>query len=138
MRQPRSFRRPRRGNYEDEGILPLINVVFLLLIFFMVVGRLSASDPFEISPPKSLSEGIPAAEDLLISVGTEGALALNGAVVDEASLIATIAETDPFEVRIKSDSAVQATRLIALMERLRAIGVQEVRLMTVPRLEDVF
>ena len=36
---------PRSGRSEDDRILPLINVVFLLLIFFMLAGKLSASDP---------------------------------------------------------------------------------------------
>ena len=27
-----------RRDYEDDGLLPLVNIIFLLLIFFMVVG----------------------------------------------------------------------------------------------------
>ena len=27
-----------KRNYEDDGMLPLVNIIFLLLIFFMIVG----------------------------------------------------------------------------------------------------
>ena len=28
----------RKKDYEDDGLLPLVNIIFLLLIFFMIVG----------------------------------------------------------------------------------------------------
>ena len=40
----------------DAGILPLINVVFLLLIFFMIAGQLAEQAPFEVEPPASDAE----------------------------------------------------------------------------------
>ncbi|MEM7667827.1 MAG: biopolymer transporter ExbD [Pseudomonadota bacterium] len=118
---------------DDDRILPLINVVFLLLIFFMVVGRLSASDPFEINPPESISQGAPATDDFLIAIGTEGALALNNELMEEDELIARIVAANPAQLRMKTDNNVEANRVIALMERLRASGISSVRLMTVPR-----
>ncbi len=27
-----------KRDYEDDGLLPLVNIIFLLLIFFMIVG----------------------------------------------------------------------------------------------------
>ena len=27
-----------KKDYEDDGLLPLVNIIFLLLIFFMIVG----------------------------------------------------------------------------------------------------
>ncbi|MEM1344164.1 MAG: biopolymer transporter ExbD [Pseudomonadota bacterium] len=127
------FAKRRQRESDDERILPLINIVFLLLIFFMVVGRLSAADPFEIVPPRSASEGQPANEPLLIAIGAEGQLALNGALISEEALLARIAgDQTSNEVRLKSDGRVAAARVVALIEALRGIGVASVRLMTVP------
>ena len=47
------FRRPTRKPDSEERVLPLINVVFLLLIFFMLAGRLSEAELFEVTPPES-------------------------------------------------------------------------------------
>ena len=44
-----------RRNAGEERMLPLINVVFLLLIFLILSGRLSSVDPFQTEPPRSAS-----------------------------------------------------------------------------------
>src|SRR3546814_6397158 len=49
-------RRSRRFDSE-EAILTLINVVFLLLIFFMLAGRMTEPSPFAIAPPVSAEAG---------------------------------------------------------------------------------
>ncbi|MBY8977088.1 biopolymer transporter ExbD [Rhodobacteraceae bacterium NNCM2] len=132
MRQGFTSRPRKSRQLDDERILPLINVVFLLLIFFMVVGRLAASDPFEITPPESLSDGAPVSDGLLVAVGANGELALNGEIIDEEALIAQVQEAEATELRLKSDSTIEAVRVIALIERFRASGVETIRLMTVP------
>ncbi|MEM9044235.1 MAG: biopolymer transporter ExbD [Pseudomonadota bacterium] len=128
------FRKPRRQLSPDDSILPLINVVFLLLIFFMVVGRLSASDPFEVIPPQSVSRGEPAQDAFLIAVGADGELALNGEIVGEDDLIAMVSEARVEQLRIKTDNRASAVVTVALIERLRGAGIASVRLMTVPEL----
>ncbi|MEM9735909.1 MAG: biopolymer transporter ExbD [Pseudomonadota bacterium] len=134
MQRPSHLARPRKPNRDDDRVLPLINIVFLLLIFFMVVGRLSASDPFEIVPPRSISQGPPPAEEILVSIGPAGELALNGEIMERADVLSAIG-TATSEVRIKSDGRVDATFVVGLIETLRRQGVASVRLMTVPRRE---
>lgn len=130
---------PRRPRNDDERILPLINVVFLLLIFFMLAGRLAASDPFTIGPPKSLDAGPVEIEDLLVQVGADGRLALNGEPMDRAALAAAVAdrvrsgEAGPGAVgtvRLKADGAVAAADVVSLMDLLREAGVMSLQLLT--------
>lgn len=129
--------RARRRTNDDGGVLPLINVVFLLLIFFMLAGSLSAVDPFEVAPPESLSDGEaePTAVDILVA--EDGRLALDGDVVDEAGLVAAIAarlaREEALSVRLRADGAVAATRVVEVMERLRDAGVTRLRLLTLPK-----
>lgn len=126
----------RRPKNDDDRILPLINVVFLLLIFFMLAGRLAASDPFRIDPPVSASEGLVTVEDLLVQVGVDGRLALNGEEMGEEALGAAVAgrisDGGPAPVRLKADGTVPATRVVAIMEVLRTAGVKSVQLLTLP------
>ncbi|RMD63105.1 MAG: biopolymer transporter ExbD [Alphaproteobacteria bacterium] len=127
--------RPRTRN-EEERILPLINVVFLLLIFFMLAGRLAASDPFEITPPRSASEGPAETKELLVLVGADGQLALDGVVMEEGPLKAAVSDrlvgAGTPRVRLKADGRAEATRVVAVMELLREAGVERLRLLTVP------
>ena len=130
------FPRPQR-RVEDERILPLINVVFLLLIFFMVAGRLTVQDPFVVTPPKSASDGPSESIGLLILVGTDGRLALNGEELKLPALTRALAgmAQDPadLKVRVKADGRAEATLLIEILEHLRDAGVSQVTLLTLPR-----
>jgi biopolymer transport protein ExbD len=125
--------RPRN---DEERILPLINVVFLLLIFFMLAGRLAANDPFEVSPPLSSSAGLVEAQDLLVLVGADGRLALDGKVLDAATLKAAVSErlrvAADTPVWLKADGHAEATQVVMVMEVLRQAGVARLRLLTVP------
>ncbi len=136
MRFDRAGNTRRRRN-EDERILPLINVVFLLLIFFMLAGRLAATDPFEIAPPASESDGPVRAPEMRLLVGADGRLALDGEVLSADAVMRKVAarveETSDLRLQMKADAAVEANRVVALMERLREAGLRSVVLMTAPK-----
>ena len=131
----RSLTAPPKAKNDDERILPLINVVFLLLIFFMVAGALSKPDPFELSAPTSRSDGVAGDHDLVIHMGTEGRLALDGRMMAEDALIEAVADRfateETVRVRVKADGGMQAAQAIRLMQRLRGVGVKQVKLLTV-------
>ncbi len=121
-----------RRTSDDDRIMPLINVVFLLLIFFMVAGQLTATDPISITPPASDSDGTPDAAPDLLLVGRDGQLAFGGEIMDEAGLLRRFMASGLTTLRLKADGAVDATIVIALMERLRDAGLQDLQLLTVP------
>lgn len=133
------FQPPRPKN-DDERILPLINVVFLLLIFFMLAGKLSASDPFKVAPPQSVSEASVDARDLVIALGPDGQLAFNGTLLDETSLKQAVADKLKVEPAprfwLKADGQSNATRLITVMELLQASGVERLKLLTVSKARE--
>ena len=123
----------RRTN-DDDRILPLINVVFLLLIFFMLAGHLAATDPLHVEPPVSASETEPGDMGHVILVGTDGRVAFDGQVIDDAGLKAALAgaaEAGVSDFRLKADSTAPAVRLVEIMELMRAAGVEKVHVLTV-------
>jgi biopolymer transport protein ExbD len=126
--------RPREDT--DARILPLINIVFLLLIFFMVAGRLSSSDPFEVTPPDSASAGEAQLDGAEILLGSDGALALDGQEVDRATLLARLErrlqDAPDLPLRLRADQGGAARGLVALMQDLRRLGAHEVTLITLP------
>ena len=127
---------PPRPRSDDERILPLINVVFLLLIFFMLAGQLAALDPVQVDPPRSASQGEVGPHDLVIMLAADGRLALDDTLIDAAALgpalAARLADTPPVQVWLKADGQADSTRVIALMETLREAGVARLKLLTVP------
>lgn len=136
MRLGQSKALNRRPRNDDDAVMPLINIVFLLLIFFMVAGKLTSSDPFEISPPSS-SSGIN--EDpgtLTLLIGRNGETALNGTVIAQTELAQSLSDRLQEEpgliLRLKADGAAKATDIIQVMEIIRDAGAGELNLLTLP------
>ena len=128
---------PPRPRSHDERILPLINVVFLLLIFFMIVGRIATVDPFELEPPKSASEGLPdKADSISLALSADGELALNGEAIDREMLesrIQELLEAEPKpQLLLKADGGAEAERVLEVLELLRAAGGERMQLLTLP------
>lgn len=131
---------PRQSQRDTEDyILPLVNVVFLLLIFFLLAGSFKAADPLEIQPPQSRSERREEAEGpLIVILDEKGQLALGGKRVadDELQrqLAARLSQGEGGRVvKLKADAAVEAQRVLAVMARLRKAGARKVTLLTALR-----
>ena len=128
-----------RPRTDEERILPLINIVFLLLIFFMLAGRLATSDPFHVEPARPSSEAPAETPEMLVLVGADGQLALDGDILDEAALGAAVATRlgktggAGTRIRLKADGGAPAVRVVAVMELLREAGVEKLSLLTTPK-----
>ena len=115
-------------------VLPMVNVVFLLLIFFMLVGRITPSDQLDVQPPVSQSSETVTGETIRILITAEGRMTLDGQPV-RASMLGRVVsgrlQQDPdVSFHLKADAALDADRLIRVMEILRQAGVKELTLQT--------
>ncbi|EXJ09608.1 MULTISPECIES: ExbD/TolR family protein [Nitrincola] len=122
---------------KDDNLIPLINVVFLMLIFFMLAGQITASDAFKVTPPSSLVEA-PVLEALEFEVllNADGDLALNNtlmALEDIKSLLSESKQSQQdveINVALKADADVSAAQLKPLLTALTEIQVSQVTLYT--------
>lgn len=123
---------PKRSRSMDDNILPLINVVFLLLIFFVLAGAITQSAPFDITLPAShKSDDRTTPADRVLSVAADGRLAFNGETIQPSSLGDALADW-PAELplQVRADSDLKARRLSVILLQLRGAGIAEVRLLT--------
>ena len=125
-----------RPKGDEERVLPLINVVFLLLIFIMLAGRLATSDPFRIDPPRSVSDADLQQRKMTVLIGANGRLALDGEIMEQAQIREVVAKGvsrgDTLRVLVKADGQVEAVRAVAVMALLREAGIESVKLLTLP------
>lgn len=122
-----------RPRSEEERVLPLINVVFLLLIYVLLAGRLASVDPFLTEPPRSASEGMTQVNEVVVYVGSDGRVALDGTIMNEAELQSAIASHENLRtVRLKADGRAPAVQVVAVTDLLGAAGVEKVDLLTLP------
>ncbi len=125
--------RSRKPAPDSENVLPLINIVFLLLIFFMVAGALERSDLFTVHPPATRAATEADASVGVLLLAADGRLALDGVAVtreDLASALDAFRAAHPDEVlRVKADAGGDAVVVVTLLDDLRAAGVQQVVLL---------
>jgi biopolymer transport protein ExbD len=119
---------------KTENILPMINVVFLLLIFFMLAGALQTADLYEIHPLTSRSETAVEQMEAVVLMDQQGRLALDGVEIDEdglrRTLSAHLARRPELVLRLKVDGRVSTPRVVDVMEMMRDAGLERLVLLT--------
>ena len=110
-----------------EPVLPMINVVFLLLIFFLLSSQIAPSAPFAVTPPR-LEPGEASAPEAVLFMAADGRLHFSGAQ-DGDALAAVTAQAAALEtLTLRADAEVPAREVAALITRLRDAGITVVTL----------
>ena len=136
MRVPdSSFRRtPLRFN-----ITPMIDVVFLLIIFFLVASYFIRSDQSrQVDLPvasKGQSDELSSPHRLTITIEQDGHLSVGGVPTSEKQILTRIAELSqnppadgiPPEVRIRSDRNAKFGAIRTLIEQCAAQNIRSIR-----------
>ncbi|HEX9646423.1 MAG TPA: biopolymer transporter ExbD [Alphaproteobacteria bacterium] len=116
------------------SIAPLIDVVFLLLVFFMLAS--SFIEPAAIDLAMSRPQAAPqaAAEPLVVDVRAGGEVRLNGLALALDQLGPEIAArpgaAGDRPVTVRAEAEVPVALLVAVMDRLRGAGFANLRLAT--------
>ena len=127
------FAEPRRPRAR-LNIAPLIDVVFLLLVFFMLTSRFIDSASIDLSMSRASAPGQSAGEVLLVDVRLDGGLSLNGLslALDDLGpeLAARVGAAVDRPVAVRAEARVPVQRLVDVMDRIQAVGMSNVRLAT--------
>lgn len=124
--------RPRTK--QELNVAPLIDVVFLLLIFFMLASTFLKPEAIDLMLEGSSTGGNAAEEMLNIEVVVDGTIRLNGLRLSmlqlETELISRIQGDETRPVTIKAAAEVPVQTLVSIMDRVRAAGTNNLRLAT--------
>lgn len=125
----------RGDKNDDERVLPLINMVFLLLIFFMLAGKLTA-EQMKIQPPLSASQDPSSPQAVTLSMDAQGRLFLNARIVPQESLQLAMARhpdvgTMDSPLVLRASAAVEAAKVVTVMSLLREVGIDQLQLLTI-------
>ncbi|PKQ04511.1 MAG: hypothetical protein CVT72_12220 [Alphaproteobacteria bacterium HGW-Alphaproteobacteria-11] len=122
---------PRR---QFETLIPLINVVFLLLIFFLLAGTMTPADNVAVKLPVGALSDAEREAPATVLVEADGFVWLGERVVDpkiaQGPLREYLADKGMERVAVKADAEASAESLLLLMEALREIGVKQVTIVT--------
>ncbi|MGV8995891.1 MAG: ExbD/TolR family protein [Parvibaculaceae bacterium] len=127
------FDEPRRRP-PYETMVPLINVVFLLIIFFILVGTMGPSQEVKVDLPKGVIDDTNKRQPASIFMEKDGFVWLGKNMVPPEltglMLKGYLKEQGTDRVAINADLNAPTDALLTLMEELRKVGVKEVTLQT--------
>jgi len=127
-----------RNASSDDNMVPLINVVFLMLVFFMVAGQIQKADPIAVIPPQSINDNRAASDpNMEIVLGVDDSLYVDDKLFMVEDVQAYLEQQftsapnkDAFWVQIKADGAISLEKLRPVFNQVRLAGLTKVSLAT--------
>ena len=127
------FARYQRSK-QELNVTPLVDVVFLLLIFFMLASIFIEPEAVDLMLEGGESATEAPAESLEVQVTTDGTIRLNGLRLSLGQLSTEIAARikgdQERSVTIKADAEVPVQVLVEIMDQVQSAGVDNLRLAT--------
>ena len=121
-----------RGRGVDINMGPLIDMVFLLLIFFVVTTSFVKETGIDVQRPTAATAELKEKGNVLIGVTEEGRVYLDRKRIDVRSVCAhmarVLAENPESSVVVVADRASQTGVVIQVMDQCRLAGVKNVSL----------
>lgn len=117
---------------KKESIIPMVNVIFLLLIFFLMTSSFIIPDPFELDKPYADSSNKVSTEERLY-ISKTGKVLISDKVNENAWRY--LEQSTPEKLLLIADSSFPAKDLLNISEKLKELGVIELNLLTNQRIE---
>ena len=118
------------------NLVPLINIVFLLLIFFMLSSTLVTPDKFDIQLPESDKGDSHESVTIVILVRGDGTIAINNVAVSLTELsdllVSEIEAGAPPELMVRADASANTKDIVAVLRQAKIAGIEAVALATQP------
>ena len=133
MRLPRKFR-------DDGGILltPMIDMVFLTLIFFMVNATLSINPAIRVDLPRARTSLGALSEEIVVSVRTDKGLYIGERLVAAGDfgmeLRREMARAGKRSILLQADRTISYETLVEVMDQAKLAGVGRISLATARKL----
>ena len=118
------------------NLVPLINIVFLLLIFFMLSSTLVTPDKFDIQLPESDKGDSHESVTIVILVRGDGTIAINNVAVSLTELsdllVSEIEAGAHPELMVRADASANTKDIVAVLRQAKIAGIEAVALATQP------
>jgi biopolymer transport protein ExbD len=113
-------------------IAPLIDMVFQLLIFFMLTSSFVMQPGIKVNLPKAVTSEIVKQENIEIMVSSENVTYLNGKVVnihELNNLLKQVAKRNQ-PILIKADKRASLGRVVEIWDLARDLGINQISIAT--------
>lgn len=113
-------------------LAPLIDVIFQLLIFFMLSSSFTFQSGIHVKLPKAVTSDIIKEDNFTIAITSENIIYLNGGIVSLDELRQKLVEPAKRDIliMIKADRRSSMGRIVDVWDLCRALGVQKINIAT--------
>ena len=123
---------------EDElNLTPMLDVVFILLIFFIVTANFIKEPGLEVNRPDAETSTIQENAAILIAIGNNDDIWIDGRRIDvrqvKANVTKLLAENPQGSVVIQADEQASADAIIKVIDQSRDAGVYAISLASEPK-----
>ncbi len=123
-------RRDRRKSESEVNLTPMLDVVFIMLIFFIVTSSFIKESGIEVDRPSAVTAVVKEKGNILVAITATGEFWIDGRQVDSRAVRANIermyAENPQGSVVIQADKDSTTEMLIHVMDAARQAGVYNV------------
>ena len=132
---PREMGRFSRSDEEsDINLTPMLDVVFIMLIFFIVTATFIKQAGIEVYRPEALTAEQKPTVSVLVAIGENGDIWIDKKKVDVATVRAHIerlhAENPKGGLVVQADKEAKTEKVMAVLAAARAAGLTEVAIAT--------
>ncbi|MCC2606983.1 ExbD/TolR family protein [Planctobacterium marinum] len=125
-----SYHRHNRQTQQAElDMTPMLDIVFIMLIFFIVTTSFVKESGVDVNAPQAQSAQ-PQNANIFVAITAEGDIWIDNRLVDIRSVRSIVArlhaESPESTVVIQSDQQTRTKELIGVMDQVRLAGVEKV------------
>ena len=125
----------RKRASREENVIPMINIIFLLLLYFMVVGNLSPD--YNVNPPFASQEKESSSLIPTVSVTKEGQLRFENIPVSWEELGTRLRDvSDLDKIKIYADAESDALTISEIMKTAANVGIVQFVLVTQRKISE--
>lgn len=115
----------------DDNLLPLVNIIFLLLIFFMLAGVIAKQkDLYDVDLASATIEDYVEQNKNVLFISKDGLLILNDIKIDKADLKNKLRQLKDKNILIAADGSLGSTQLNNILLILSDSDIKNVTLLS--------
>ncbi len=123
----------KRKASTDDNLIPLINIVFLLLIFFMIAGKIEVIHDAGLALPISAKAKPASDQPITLQLSKDKSIRVNNTLVSLEVLPSALADLllqYPAKIAVRADKQTTYQDLDQVLNILRAAGFSTINLFT--------
>jgi len=120
----------QKKRIKQINLIPLINIIFLMLIFFMLAGTITTVDPHKVNIPESIIKNDPLTPFLTIIVKKNGEIFIDSKnrkkELQKDNYLRILRARKPNEIALKIDSDTPSEYFLKILEILESEKIKKV------------